>query len=93
MKLLLLSPAFAGDNLFYGLQKPRVSLDDAKAAAVQMMASCAVELANQEVGKGKAGPGRGNKTSDIVTRLDDRGNTADYLAARIKRDHPEVHQT
>jgi len=35
-----------------------------------------------------AGPGRGHKTGDDVTRLG-RGNSAEYLVAKLKRDAPE----
>lgn len=47
------------------------------------------DLPQQEYGAGKAGPGRGKKTADDVSRLS-HGNSTDYLAARIKRDHPEI---
>jgi hypothetical protein len=46
-------------------------------------------LGKQEIGKGKAGPGRGNKTGDIVTRFR-RGNEASYTVARLRRDAPEL---
>ena len=44
-------------------------------------------LGDQEVGRGKAGPGRG-KTGDNITRLE-RGTSAAYTIARLKRDRPE----
>lgn len=52
----------------------------------------AKDLAKQEVGVegGKPGPGRGNKTGNNVARFKARANNVDYLAARIKRDHPDI---
>jgi hypothetical protein len=41
----------------------------------------------QEIGKGKAGPGRG-KTGDNITRLPERGTSETYLLRRLKRDAP-----
>jgi hypothetical protein len=38
---------------------------------------------------GRAGPGRGKKTNDRVSRFQ-YGNSTDYLASRIKRDAPEI---
>jgi hypothetical protein len=46
------------------------------------------ELPQPEIGKGKPGPGRGNKTGSHTTRFNDRG--ADYLTARIARDNPDI---
>jgi len=47
----------------------------------------APQLDTQVVGKGKAGPGRG-KTVDNINRFSGTGRT--YLAARLKRDHPDI---
>ncbi len=47
------------------------------------------ELSQPEIGKGKAGPGRGHKTGDVITRFE-RGTAADYLTARIARDRPDI---
>jgi hypothetical protein len=49
----------------------------------------AVALGKREIGVegGKAGPGRGKKTSDRVTRFIERGNSAAYYLARLDRDH------
>lgn len=48
-------------------------------------------LPKQEYGIGKAGPGRGKKTGADGTCFPSRGsNSVDYLAARIKRDHPDI---
>jgi hypothetical protein len=44
----------------------------------------------QEIGKGKAGPGRGNKTGYTVPRLNDRGNAREHLLGQLKRDAPEL---
>ncbi|AGA33761.1 hypothetical protein TVNIR_2101 [Thioalkalivibrio nitratireducens DSM 14787] len=41
------------------------------------------------VAEGKAGPGRGNKTGDNVTRLS-RGNDQTYTLRRLARDNPEL---
>jgi hypothetical protein len=38
------------------------------------------------IGKGKAGPGRGKKTADQISRLS-YGTGSSYLAARLARDH------
>ena len=46
-------------------------------------------MPEQEIGKGKAGPGRGKKTGDNMTRLS-RGTSAAYLVAKLKRDHPKI---
>ncbi len=46
-------------------------------------------LAPQEIGAGKAGPGRGHKTGDNGTRFPRGTNSAAYLIARLKRDAPE----
>ena len=47
------------------------------------------ELLEREVGKGKPGPGRGNITADNISRFN-YGTNADYLTARIARDHPDI---
>jgi hypothetical protein len=62
-------------------------LDEGAARELAMVA--APELAAQEVGKGKAGPGRGKKTGADDTRLS-RGGNSSYLAARLRRDHPDL---
>jgi hypothetical protein len=51
----------------------------------------AVTLGKREIGVlgGKAGPGRGKKTADNVSRLS-HGNAADYTVARLERDEPEL---
>ena len=54
----------------------------------QERAETAIPQPVQEIGLGKLGPGRGHKTGDIVPRL--RGNNADYLTARLARDHPAI---
>jgi hypothetical protein len=58
-------------------------------AAVQAKAMLTGTLAKPEIGRGKAGPGRGKKkTRNGVTRF--RGNAADYQLARLRRDAPDV---
>jgi hypothetical protein len=50
------------------------------------------EMPKREIGvdDGKPGPGRGKKTGDDITRFT-RGTTGrSYLAARIKRDRPDI---
>jgi hypothetical protein len=49
------------------------------------------EVPEQVYGKGKPGPGRGNKTDNDVIRFR-QGNDPDYLTARIARDRPDIHQ-
>lgn len=44
----------------------------------------AVFLSKQEIGLGKAGPGRGHKTGSDTTRFSDRGRA--YILARLDRD-------
>ena len=51
--------------------------------------AAAPKLAERTVGLGAPGPGRGKKTADGVSRLE-HGNSGTYLAARLKRDHPEI---
>jgi hypothetical protein len=53
----------------------------------------AVALGQREIGieGGKAGPGRGHKTSDNVTRFQ-RGNQRAYILARLHRDRPDLAQ-
>jgi hypothetical protein len=58
-------------------------------AAQRLRMIAAPELGEPEIGKGKAGPGRGKKTGTDDTRLS-RGGNPSYLAARLKRDHPEL---
>lgn len=47
-------------------------------------------MAEQEIGKGKPGPGRGRKTVAIGNRFG--SNSAEYLVRRLKRDYPEIAQ-
>jgi hypothetical protein len=56
--------------------------------AAEIMAA-AEPMPAREIGKGKPGPGRGGKTDSDTTRLQ-VGRGSEYLAARIKRDHPEL---
>jgi len=52
----------------------------------------AIELGKRERGipGGKAGPGRGHKTGDNITRFE-RGTSHDYILARLERDgHSEL---
>jgi hypothetical protein len=54
------------------------------------------EAKEQEIGKGKPGPGRGNKTADynqpFTNPVDSKkgGTDPEYLMARLARDYPEV---
>jgi hypothetical protein len=43
----------------------------------------------QRIGKGMPGPGRGKKTGSVATRFSSRRDIS-YLAARIKRDRPDI---
>lgn len=54
------------------------------------LAENAKPLAEPEIGNGKAGPGRGNKTDNDCNAFLAQGNSSDYLTARIARDNPEV---
>jgi hypothetical protein len=56
--------------------------------AAEIMAR-AEALPAQTIGKGKRGPGRGKKNGSRGNRFTS-GNDPEYLAARIKRDHPEI---
>jgi hypothetical protein len=56
-------------------------------AAEQIQA--APDLPVQAIGKGQAGPGRGKKTAPQQSRFTSYGGST-YLAARLKRDHPEI---
>ena len=48
-------------------------------------------LAEPEIGNGKAGPGRGHKTTDNCQSFyGECGNSSDYLTARIARDNPAI---
>lgn len=47
-------------------------------------------MPEQEIGLGKPGPGRGNKTGDDITRFSERGTSQHYLLRRIARDCPEL---
>jgi hypothetical protein len=58
------------------------------ATAAQQHAAAATPMPPQEVGRGKAGPGRGKKTGNQITRF--RGTDASYLARRIARERPDV---
>jgi hypothetical protein len=46
----------------------------------------------QHVGKGRPGPGRGNKTGDTITRLSERGTSRTYRLTHLKRDRPDLAQ-
>jgi hypothetical protein len=56
--------------------------------AAEIMAA-AKPMPAREIGKGKPGPGRA-KTGAGGTRLPRGSNNLEYLAARLKRDHPEI---
>jgi hypothetical protein len=51
------------------------------------LAAATAPLPPQEIGKGKAGPGRGYK-ADAARRGD--GHRREYLVARIARDRPDI---
>ena len=65
-----------------------------KEQALAASAAAAPPLAPVEIGVkgGKAGPGRGNKTTDNVSRLprEGYGNSQSYLLRRLARDAPEI---
>lgn len=65
-----------------------MSKEEAVAAAVAE----AEPARPQEVGKGKAGPGRPKKTDEHINRFHKSkgGTSSEYLAARLKRDAPDV---
>jgi hypothetical protein len=64
---------------------------EAEAARMAAMENAATDpLPHQEIGNGKSGPGRGNKTGVINTRFVRGSSNVDYLAARIARDHPDI---
>lgn len=65
-------------------------INETLTSVVVAMAERATPMPVQEIGKGKAGPGRGNKTDDNVSRLS-YGNSAGYLASVIARDHKGIH--
>ncbi len=50
------------------------------------------ELPKAEIGTGKAGPGRGHKTTVVNSRFMIGTTNADYLTARIARDHKDIHR-
>lgn len=91
------APAEAMDELIEGvriLQRESagpISEDDARRAAAKKAIENAPVLPEREIGVegGKAGPGRGKKTGISDTRFQ-RGWNPEYLAARIKRDAPEI---
>jgi len=65
-------------------------------ARVQAMAEKAEQgreqgngLNEQEIGKGKPGPGRGCKTGNVITCFN-RGVGSSYLSARIARDRSDI---
>jgi ribosomal protein L2 len=58
-------------------------------SAAQDVISNAPEVPIQEIGKGKAGPGRGKKAFDTIKSFS-TGTSADYLAGRLKRDAPDI---
>lgn len=49
-------------------------------------ADAIIELGPYEIGNGKAGPGRGNKTDNNIIRLRHQGTHPAYLLARLDRD-------
>jgi hypothetical protein len=51
-----------------------------------------VAFGHREIGVpgGKAGPGRGHKTTDIISRFKGHGTGRAYTMARLKRDHPKL---
>jgi hypothetical protein len=59
-----------------------------KRATVERMKAAAA-APSQKIGRGTSGQGRGKKTGSDRTRLS-RGEAAGYLAARIKRDRPDI---
>lgn len=59
-------------------------------AAVTARAEQAQPQPIQEIGKGKAGPGRGRKTGANSTRFTRGSTDAAYLTARIARDRPDI---
>ena len=82
-------------------EKPYGSLDALLKAEVgvvedEIVSECRKARENpspiQEIGKGKAGPGRGNKTGDNVTRFNEskRGNSKEYQLSVMARDFPET---
>jgi hypothetical protein len=51
------------------------------------------ELGQREIGKGKAGPGRGHKTASDRSRFSGHyGENTAYLTARLARDRPDILQ-
>jgi hypothetical protein len=58
-------------------------------AAEQLEIIAAAELPERKIGAGEAGPGRGKKTADQISRLS-YGTGSSYLAARLKRDRPDL---
>jgi hypothetical protein len=76
---------------------------EARSQAVAARAEEAKPMPEQEIGKGKPGPGRPAKTGDNITRFEEdlpalgdvapgaqRGTSAGYLTSRIAREAPEV---
>jgi hypothetical protein len=63
--------------------------EEAKRLAAAETMKEAKPMPMQEIGLGKAGPGRGNKTVSDGHRFSG-GTAPGYLAARLKRDHPEI---
>jgi hypothetical protein len=61
------------------LKKHGITRDSVEVAAAR-------PLPEVVIGKGKAGPGRGKKTADQISRLS-YGTGSSYLAARLARDH------
>jgi hypothetical protein len=64
--------------------------DEAKRLAAAETMKEAEPIPMQEIDLGKAGPGRGKKTGDHSTRFNRGSTSSSYLAARLKRDHPEI---
>jgi hypothetical protein len=59
-------------------------------AAQELEVIAAADLLEREIGAGIAGPGRSKKTGDDGTRLSRGSNASSYLAARLKRDRPDL---
>jgi hypothetical protein len=64
-----------------------ISVEEAKRAAIENARD--LPLREHGIEGEKSGPGRGRKTTDDVSRFS-HGNSTTYLAARIKRDAPEI---
>jgi hypothetical protein len=60
-------------------------------AALAKLREMMPEEPTQEIGKGKAGPGRGKKTDDDIIRFE-QGTDEAYLLRRLKRDYKDLAQ-